>query len=1596
MKGWKHLTGTTAPAMLAIVAASALAFSGLTAQNAWAVDLTINGASGQRGEDGVGGGAGAGDTTTCSDTAGGTACPGGVSGQASAAGENAGITSPGPAATGGVSFGASAGSFWSSYGNITVKAGIGGSGGTGDGTNVGGAGSFGASWAPAGWSDAVASWTDVAALTDTDAGFDTSLKAISVSGLDLQGAYGGHGGKDDGAEGGEAAAGGAVLLNFDEVDLTLNGALKLAAGHGNRSGLNDNGGAGGDGGAAGLAGASVAVTGDIALSTGMDGETIAAHKGGDGAGAGGFAKVEAGGSDATAGGDSRAGVISSGGNIEITVNDGDAYAAARGGDAFDGAAYAPKEGRISAASGIIIVLTSPDAASYHRAEPGVTADPNDSETWSWKNHGTGDIEFSATGGDIVDGTASATATAGKGSITAGEGGIAVDIRDGHGFSGPGASFIAATGGAFIQTTAASTYSGAAGDGVISSAGKLQVTSADAAAGIEKTFSVTSAGGAVTVAGTDAGAAGGAGLIDVNGIALASTGLGGGAIVVRADGSAAGAAGAATGAYAGGSGRILSGTGAVEIKVDGGSASAIDVQARGGDGVNGGSGGDAALSGSTISLSTAGSGTGGDILYHALAGSGSAAGKGAGGQASLTATEGALTLTAETGAVDVQVYGGQASPGANWVTTDTTAWNGGSAAVSAKGVTVQTALTGPNTAAAGTASLDVQGAAGLQGGTARLESGGDVTVKAASGTGAGGAGIAISGGSSDAPAAYAGQRNGGEAVLDATGHKIVVAGLTGTGAGASIAVAGGSAAGANTVSNQSLGGKGSLLAGDVEITASKTPAGISVSGGPGAAGAGWSNAGEGYASIGNLAVVSDDLAPAIFSVSGGLTAGGNGLGAGATFRAADVTVTSKAAGDSAIAVAASDNAGASADAAEGADVSFTANDVRVSAETDGDAGIFLQGGSVTNPSAAGAVPAGGTVSAGINSLTVQGSPLAAADGSAYFGAQGGNWDRTDGYRGLADLKVKDSIKVTGGAGTSLSQGGQAQVAFDDIDAKDISVESTAASATGAAGRASLLAWNSLAAGTIDVTRPSGATAAQAVVWSPVLNVTDRDTRITLHNTEYGNFGGSDPRDVIGVPTGDTTATGVSFDRVNIANGRNLLVGTGGGVVGGTDYGAGGQIAIGAVNVPDGGKAGLGVSYAPNASIGSLTAKGGEFTIHVPEVFLDTQPVNGTVLAVTGTADLTGTTVIVEDVENLVGAVTPRLIQAGTLLAPSSIVYDPLSSDGTLDYIFDFTPDGTGGILATYYGARVSGYVKGLAEGSAAATAFVNSGSDLAAGDGIASAVFAAADAGPSFFSAISYGSSRYKTGSHVDVKGLSLLLGGAYGFDVSAGRFTLGAFFEYGDGSYDSYDENAGWRGGRGFQGETRGSGDLRYVGGGILTRYDFSDSYVEFTARAGRSSVEYSAEGWAWQAGGAGWPAAGRDYDATYYGLHLGYGHVFRLTDAVSLDLGLKWLFTHQDGGDFLTPRGGRISLDDVNSHRLRFGGRVSVAATDAVRPYFGLYYEHELDGTADARAAGLSLLDAPELKGGTGIGELGLAITATEGLTVDVGVKGYVGTRRG
>jgi hypothetical protein len=65
------------------------------------------------------------------------------------------------------------------------------------------------------------------------------------------------------------------------------------------------------------------------------------------------------------------------------------------------------------------------------------------------------------------------------------------------------------------------------------------------------------------------------------------------------------------------------------------------------------------------------------------------------------------------------------------------------------------------------------------------------------------------------------------------------------------------------------------------------------------------------------------------------------------------------------------------------------------------------------------------------------------------------------------------------------------------------------------------------------------------------------------------------------------------------------------------------------------------------------------------------------------------------------------------------------------------------------------------------------------------------------------------------------------------------------------------------------------------------------------------------------------------------------------------------------------------------------------VNPYFGAAYEYEADGKAHATIYGTQL-DAPELKGSTGIGEIGISLNAGTNFNLDFGVQGFVGKRKG
>ena len=402
---------------------------------------------------------------------------------------------------------------------------------------------------------------------------------------------------------------------------------------------------------------------------------------------------------------------------------------------------------------------------------------------------------------------------------------------------------------------------------------------------------------------------------------------------------------------------------------------------------------------------------------------------------------------------------------------------------------------------------------------------------------------------------------------------------------------------------------------------------------------------------------------------------------------------------------------------------------------------------------------------------------------------------------------------------------------------------------------------------------------------------------------------------------------------------------------------------------------------------------------------TQPL----LRVTGDADVSGsacnvglaggTSLASGSTLTLLEVDPDKTLTANNLQRGNGIVQigSTVAHDITADVNLDPTTRRLNAVTAQVSPGRATDQSKALSEGFLGGLALNLQGADLVAGRGMDSAVRASSgtdDAerhGFAGFGALSGGSLRYNTGSHLDMNSLSLLTGLSWGIDLAPGRLTLGAFFEYGNGSYDTHNSftNAA---------SVDGDGNAYYLGGGILARMDFVNIgpgrfYAEASGRAGKTHNEYDSSDLR--------DAAGRkaDYDSSspYYGLHFGTGYVWNINDAATLDLYGKYFWTRQQGDSVGLSTGEHLSFDDINSSRLRFGGRFAYILNEHVAPYIGAAWEHEFDGKARATTNGFDI-DAPNLHGNTGIGELGLSLTPSADLplTIDLGVQGYTGKREG
>ncbi|ARQ98149.1 autotransporter domain protein [Campylobacter lanienae NCTC 13004] len=318
------------------------------------------------------------------------------------------------------------------------------------------------------------------------------------------------------------------------------------------------------------------------------------------------------------------------------------------------------------------------------------------------------------------------------------------------------------------------------------------------------------------------------------------------------------------------------------------------------------------------------------------------------------------------------------------------------------------------------------------------------------------------------------------------------------------------------------------------------------------------------------------------------------------------------------------------------------------------------------------------------------------------------------------------------------------------------------------------------------------------------------------------------------------------------------------------------------------------------------------------------------------------------------------------------------------------------------AKITGITpetKTISEGLVAGAATISIASENTAGKGIESAAastyvnMATAGAGTAVvapFGSSMGGSSKIKTGSYVRSTGISLIVGAAAGKYTDDGKLTIGPFIEMGKNWYSTYNDFG--------NGEIRGDGDSRYIGAGLLARYDFgsilsSRPYVEASFRYGRNYNRYEN---IYMNDGFG-NHAKYHMNTNYIGYHLGAGYEFRKDDK-AIELYAKYLYTRL-AGDEIEIMHIPYVFEAVESHRLLTGSRYKLDLDPKdnfkITPYAGVALDYEFEGSGDVYAAGFAV-DSPTLRGASTMLEAGVTIDNNKGFSVDLGAFGHMGKRQG
>ncbi|MDR0870216.1 MAG: autotransporter-associated beta strand repeat-containing protein, partial [Planctomycetaceae bacterium] len=248
-----------------------------------------------------------------------------------------------------------------------------------------------------------------------------------------------------------------------------------------------------------------------------------------------------------------------------------------------------------------------------------------------------------------------------------------------------------------------------------------------------------------------------------------------------------------------------------------------------------------------------------------------------------------------------------------------------------------------------------------------------------------------------------------------------------------------------------------------------------------------------------------------------------------------------------------------------------------------------------------------------------------------------------------------------------------------------------------------------------------------------------------------------------------------------------------------------------------------------------------------------------------------------------------------------------------------------------------------------------------------------------------GSSHYQTGGTFDLDSYHIHAGLGKKTRNTLGKLSFGGIFQAGFGNYAAVDTFAGVN-------SVRGSGDSDYYGGLFFAKQFFeNNNYASLLVNFGNIDTEYETYGLN--------QFVSFNKNTPYVGTSVAAGRLWKLRKHITADTFVRYFYNELHSDSIVLQSGDPLRFSTAQSNRLQVGTRLSwdSAKGGGVKPlqfYAGGIYEYEFSGKVAGTSFGLPIASR-ELRGGTGIGELGLNYVRGA-WTTDFSIRGYAGTREG